>query len=132
MSHLWRQAEVFCPAEAEAFRVPKVPLVSVCPSESLICEQKKLATGLLGEESSCKDAAFLPKSILSPPMTASPSCADTNSFPLTGAASGVMKPDMEKSELPRSMDTAAAPHHNVRSRNGDDGLSYITARVQPA
>lgn len=125
-------APVAASGAAFALRVPKVPLVSGSPDELLICDAKKLSAGLLGPESVCSAPAFAPKSRLSPPITASPSCADTKSFPLIGSESGVRNPATEMSALPASNETADAPHHRVRLRSGCEESSYTTASVQPA
>ena len=104
-------------------RVPNVSLVSSVPSERLICDAKKFPTGLFGPDKGKSPDVVLPKYILSPAMTASPSCADTKSLPVIGSDEGVLNPVSETSVLPAVRETTVPPPHSVKFRKGCDAFS---------
>ena len=104
-------------------REPNVPDVSRAPAESFIWDAKKLPTGLLGPDTAVSAAVEAPNSIRSPVSPASPSCDETYSLPVIGAASGVTKPVSVMSVLPDEGDTTAPPLHSVKSRSGRAPLS---------
>lgn len=86
-------ALIFVPACALEFLFPKVPDTSINPFELLICEQKKLLIGLFGPLRFVNIKLSLLNNIWSPVRTASPSCAETNNFPLGVGSSGDLNPD---------------------------------------